>query len=161
MRQMNLFLRKRHHWGRILGRRHICGPDLPQSTSLSNTLLYCFFNSSDGRRGHWRVGDDISLLPLPRRPGRLKTWGLFSLTWLGISAGCTSFLPRSFCMHFHKIYFFFYLSYWLLSLLIVCGDIASNPGPGSDIRIWFLYSNIRGLMPIWTSWLWLDRILIF
>ena len=48
-------------------------------------------------------------------------------------------------MHFLKINFFFYLSYWLRLLLIVCGDIESNPGPGSDRRVRVLYSNIRGL----------------
>ena len=30
-------------------------------------------------------------------------------------------------------------------LLIVCGDIESNPGPGSERRVRFLHSNIRGL----------------
>ena len=30
-------------------------------------------------------------------------------------------------------------------LLIVCGDIESNPDPGSDRRVRVLYSNIRGL----------------
>ena len=30
-------------------------------------------------------------------------------------------------------------------LLIVCSDIESNPGPGSDRRVRILYSNIRGL----------------
>ena len=44
-----------------------------------------------------------------------------------------------------KIYFFFYLSYWLRLLLIVCGDIESNPGPGSDRRVRVLHSNIRDL----------------
>ena len=29
-------------------------------------------------------------------------------------------------------------------LLVVCGDIESNPGPGSDRRVRVLYSNIRG-----------------
>ena len=29
--------------------------------------------------------------------------------------------------------------------LIVCGDVESNPGPGSDNRVWVLYYNIRGL----------------
>ena len=48
-------------------------------------------------------------------------------------------------MNFLKIVFFFYLSYWLRLLLIFCGDIESNPGPGFDWRIWVLYSNIRGL----------------
>ena len=41
--------------------------------------------------------------------------------------------------------FFFYLSYWLCLLLIVFGDIESNPGPGSDRRVRVMYSNIRGL----------------
>ena len=30
-------------------------------------------------------------------------------------------------------------------LLIVCGDIVSNPGPGPGRRVRFIYSNIRGL----------------
>ena len=30
-------------------------------------------------------------------------------------------------------------------LSIVCGDIESNPGPGSDRRVRVLYYNIRGL----------------
>ena len=30
-------------------------------------------------------------------------------------------------------------------LLIVCGDVESNPGPGSDKRVQVLYSNIRVL----------------
>ena len=47
-------------------------------------------------------------------------------------------------MDFLRINFFFYLSYWLC-LLIVCGDIVSNPGPGSDRRVRVLYSNIHGL----------------
>ena len=29
-------------------------------------------------------------------------------------------------------------------MLIVCGDIESNPGPSSDRRVRVLYSNIRG-----------------
>ena len=48
----------------------------------------------------------------------------------------------SFCMGIIKIYFFFYLSYWLRLLLIVCGDVKSNPGPGSDKRVRVLYSRI-------------------
>ena len=38
-------------------------------------------------------------------------------------------------MDFLKINLFFYLSYWLHLLLIVCGDMMSNPGPGSDRRV--------------------------
>ena len=30
-------------------------------------------------------------------------------------------------------------------MLIVCGDVESNPGPGSDKRVRVLYSSIRGL----------------
>ena len=44
-----------------------------------------------------------------------------------------------------KIYFLFYLSYWLRLLLIVCIDVESNAGPGSDQRVRVLNSNIRGL----------------
>ena len=51
----------------------------------------------------------------------------------------------SFCIGVIKIYFFFYLSYWLRLLLMVCGDVESNPGPGSSKRVWVLYSNIRVL----------------
>ena len=51
----------------------------------------------------------------------------------------------SFFMDFYKINLFFYLSNWLPLLLIVCGDIESNPGPGSDRRVRVLYSNIREL----------------
>ena len=46
---------------------------------------------------------------------------------------------------FFKINFFFYLSYRLRLLLIVCFDVESNSGPGSDRRVRVLYSNIRGL----------------
>ena len=42
-----------------------------------------------------------------------------------------------------KLFFFFYN--WLRLLLIVCGDIESNTGPGSDRKVRVLYSNIRGL----------------
>ena len=48
-------------------------------------------------------------------------------------------------MDFLEIYFLFYFSYWLRLMLLVCGDIESNPGPGTDRRVWVLYSNIRGL----------------
>ena len=52
----------------------------------------------------------------------------------------------SYCfMYFLKINLFFYLSYWLRLLLVVCGDIESNPGPGSERRVQVLYCNIRGL----------------
>ena len=51
----------------------------------------------------------------------------------------------SFFMDFLKINSRFYLSYWLRLLLIVCGDLESNPGPCSDMRVRVLYSNIRGL----------------
>ena len=51
----------------------------------------------------------------------------------------------SFCMSIIKINFFFHLSYWLHLLLIVCGDVESNPGPYSDKRVQVHYSNIRGL----------------
>ena len=50
-----------------------------------------------------------------------------------------------FLIDFLKINFFFYCSYWLHLLLIFCGDIESNPGPGSDRRVRVLYSNIHGL----------------
>ena len=46
---------------------------------------------------------------------------------------------------FSKLNFFFYPSDWLRLLLIVCGDIETNPDPYSDWRDRVLYSNIRGL----------------
>ena len=51
----------------------------------------------------------------------------------------------SFGMGNIKIYFLFYLTYWLCLLLIVCSDVALNPCPGSDKSVRVLYSNIRGL----------------
>ena len=48
-------------------------------------------------------------------------------------------------MGIFKIDSFFYLSYWLFMLLIVCSDVESNLGPGCDKRVRVLYSNIRGL----------------
>ena len=44
-----------------------------------------------------------------------------------------------------KINLFFNLPDWLHLLMIVCGDIESNPGIGSDGMVRVLYSNIRGL----------------
>ena len=49
-----------------------------------------------------------------------------------------------FCMGIMKIYFFFYLSYWLRSMFIVCGDVDSNPDSVSDKWVRVLYSIIRG-----------------
>ena len=49
-------------------------------------------------------------------------------------------------MGIYKIHFFFYLLYWLHLRLIVCGNVKSNPGPGSDKRVRVLYSNICGLL---------------
>ena len=67
-----------------------------------------------------------------RRPGPRRTWGLFRFrSPLGGDLFCHLFL---FFYGFLKINSFFYLSYWLRLLLIVCGDIESNPGPGSDRR---------------------------
>ena len=60
-----------------------------------------------------------------------------------------------------KIYFFFYLSYWLRLLLIVYGDVESNPGPGSDLGLGSSIPTFVIFMPIWTSWLWLDRIMFW
>ena len=51
----------------------------------------------------------------------------------------------SFCLGIIKMYFFFYLFYWLHFQLIVCGNVESNPGPGSDKRVRVPYSTIRGL----------------
>ena len=48
-------------------------------------------------------------------------------------------------MGIFNIYFFFYLSYLLRLPLIVCGDVESNPGRGSNKKIRALYSKIRGL----------------
>ena len=45
-------------------------------------------------------------------------------------------------------------------LLIVCGDIESSPGPGSDRRVRVLDLIFVVVMPIWTSWLCLERIIM-
>ena len=45
-----------------------------------------------------------------------------------------------------KIYLSFCLSYLSCLLLIVCGDVESNPGPGSHKRVRILYSNIHSLL---------------
>ena len=60
---------------------------------------------------------------------------------MNLVSACHIFL---FFMDFIKIYLF-YLSHWWRLLLIVCGDIESNTGPGTDRRVCVLYSNIRGL----------------
>ena len=47
-------------------------------------------------------------------------------------------------------------------LLIVYGDVESNPGPGSDKMVLVRYNPaLVVFMPIWTIWLWLDRIMMF
>ena len=66
----------------------------------------------------------------------------------------------NFVMDFLKINLF-YLSYWLRLLSIVCGNIESNPGPGSDRRVRVLCLILTIFMPIFTSWLWLDRIMFW
>ena len=55
----------------------------------------------------------------------------------------------------------FNLSYRLRLLLIVCGNIASNPGPGSDRGFGSSIIIFVVVMTILTSWLWLDRIMMF
>ena len=66
-----------------------------------------------------------------------------------LGEGNLFFLEREtysyFFIYFLKINFFLNLSYWLRLFLIVCGDIESNPGPGSDKRVRVLYSNMCGL----------------
>ena len=44
-----------------------------------------------------------------------------------------------------KMYIFFRLSYWLRLLLIVCGDVESDPDPGIDKRVLVLHYSILGL----------------
>ena len=77
-------------------------------------------------------------------------------TLLGRSLFCRLLF---FFMGIIKMHFFVYLSCWLRLLLIECGDVESNPCPGSDkgssIPIFVVF------MPIWRSWLWLDRIMRF
>ena len=46
-------------------------------------------------------------------------------------------------------------------MLIVCGDVESNLGPGSDERVCVLYSNILGLHANFAGWLWRDQIMMF
>ena len=46
-----------------------------------------------------------------------------------------SIVYSSFWMGILEMYFYFYLSYWLRFLLIVCGDVESIPGLGSDKKV--------------------------
>ena len=62
--------------------------------------------------------------------------------YLALPARASLLCGPLFCCLLLLLYGYFYISY---SLLIVCGDVKSNPGPGSDKRVWVLYSNIRGL----------------
>ena len=55
-------------------------------------------------------------------------------------------------MNFLKINFLFYLSYRLRLLSIVCGDIESNPGLGSDRRVWASILIFVVFMPILINW---------
>ena len=88
--------------------------------------------------------DDVieSPLFLMRPPVIIPPWPYLvgQLCWLDHFSAVSSLFFYGFSLK--KI---FYLSYWLRLLLIVCGDIESNPGQGSDRRVRVLYSNIRGL----------------
>ena len=61
---------------------------------------------------------------------------------LGIPLLCRLFL--SLYGYYQHLFLLLSLIWWRL-LLIVCGDVETNPGPGSDNRVRVLYSNIRGL----------------
>ena len=82
-----------------------------------------------------------------RRPGPRRTLGYLALpgraALLGEDICCCLF----FILHgyFIKTCFLFYLSNWLRLLLIVCGDVESNPGPCSDKWVLVICYNIRGL----------------
>ena len=57
---------------------------------------------------------------------------------------------------------FLLLSFLLGAFATVClCDVGSNLGPGSDNRMWLFNSTFVVFMPIWTSWLWLDQIMMF
>ena len=106
-------------------------------------LLFCSVNSSVGWWGHGRVGDDGSLSPLPHHPWPRRTRG-----YLALSFRAPLLSGPLFC----RLFFFFV---WVLSKFIssfifhigciVCGDVESNSGPGSDKRVLVLFSNIRVL----------------
>ena len=97
------------------------------------SLLLCSVNSSAGLRGHGRIGDDRSFchtaaLGLGEPGGEVPEESCPSRA--ALLGG-----PLFFCLFFFTDFLkinFFYLSYWLHLLLIVCGDIESNPGPDLD-----------------------------
>ena len=72
----------------------------------------------------------------------LSVYLVWQLCWVDLFSVVYSY--SYFFSDFFKINFFFYLSYLLRLLLIVCGDIESNPDPGSDWRVGVIYSYIRG-----------------
>ena len=95
-----------------------------------------------------------------RRPGPRWIWGLFSLTLPFTLLGWPLFYHLFLVfVDFSKINFFFYLSYWLrLAFLSISSQIQVQVLTGwfgSSILIFVV------LMPIWTSRLWQDRILMF
>ena len=99
-----------------------------------------------------------------RRPGPRRTWMLFNLALPGMTAllGGPLFCRLFFFLYGYYQHLFLLLSFLLVRMLLnVCGDIESNPGPGSDKRVRVLYSNIRVFMPIWMNFLSLDRIMMF
>ena len=132
-----LILSQWHPRGSILGWNHSCVTDRPQSTSLSNPEGHnsgCSSLKPTPMLDGWVIEGLVMTDPFHhyRHPGPRLTWGLFSLSWssaaqLGTPLFCCIFL---FFNGFLEINFLFYLTCWLRLLLIVCGDIESNPGPG-------------------------------
>ena len=80
-----------------------------------------------------------------RHPGPRQIWGYLTLHGRAAVYSYSSAVHSYFFRDFLKISFVFYLFDWLRLLLIVCGNIESNPGPDSDRRVPILYSSIRGL----------------
>ena len=119
----------------------------PHSLTLRITtlipLLFSSVNSSAGGRamGGLVMTDPFRHYPCP---GLRWTWGYLSLPGRTALLGGPLFCFIFFFLYgYYQKFFIFYLFYWLRLLLIVCGDVELNPGPGSDKRVRVPYSNIR------------------
>ena len=155
----------------FLGWSHsCCVTDLPQSTSLSNpedhysgssSLLFrqLHFWTALPWEGWWRrITFTITAVLWFIEPGGILAF----LTWYDSSARWTSFLPSillsvlvlskfisSFIFPSGYVYYWLFVAMWSQILVqVLIGWFASS------ILIFVVF------MPIWTSWLWLDPIMM-
>ena len=78
------------------------------------------------------------------RPGPRRAWGYFIQPYLveQLSSACWTSFQRSILIF---LWIFSKLILFISPIYSVCGDIESNAGSGSDLRVRVLYSNIRCL----------------